>query len=433
MAGLSAAWSLSQSGYRCTVYEKAPVAGMAAHSRDFAELFDSDDSIRGDIPSRMFNGGLWPSVYDLYRDAGVAFEPVDHRQTFYTDDELLLKVRLPYDAISLLKTALKPKSRRLIGDLKRFQDIGKHALADGNSGFQSFGSFLESTQIRALSPEFLNCFLVPALTTTVFTCPANRLLEFPCDIVLAALDKIVGAIGSGNELLRTSFGTFDVADRLLSGVAEVNFETSVLSVMQQNDDEVVLRTVDGERTFEHVVVATQANHVKHFCDDAAAVELLDQFRYVDVPVLAHTDDSVMPKYNNKSESDWATFNFRTFRTFRTSKHDETFESMCTVWMNAFHANWPRSRNLFQSIFPSGDIDAAKIVCAANLQRPVVNEASERLLSRLDELHTEPHRRIWFAGSYAARGVPLLESAVVSSRNVVEQIAARQATVHEGSP
>lgn len=422
MAGLATAWSLSEAGHRCTVYERAPVAGMAAHSRDFGQLFETDTAVMGDIPSRMFNRSLWPSVYDLYFDAGVEIEPVDHRQTFYNDDETLLKIRLPYDAVSLLKTAIRPKSRRLIGDLKRFQEIGNQSLQSGSSQSETFGSFLKTAIGDKLSATFLNCFLIPALTTTVFTCPSERLLEFPCDIVLKALKKIVVAAGDGNELLRTRFGTFDVADRLLQNVAELQLDTSVIRVVQQNDNRVSLATSAGKRTFDHVVVATQANHVKQFCDDAKAIELLDQFCYVDVPVAAHTDESVMPA----KKSDWTTFNFR------TKRKGDSFASMCTVWMNAFHASWPESPCLLQSIFPSEDIDASKIICEAKLQRPVVNDDSERLLSRLDEVHRQPNRRIWFAGSYAARGVPLLESAVVSSNNVVAKILARSVSVGEGS-
>jgi predicted NAD/FAD-binding protein len=44
------------------------------------------------------------------------------------------------------------------------------------------------------------------------------------------------------------------------------------------------------------------------------------------------------------------------------------------------------------------------------------------LDLLHHLHQQPDRRIWFCGSYAAEGVPLLESAVVSSLRVANRLS-----------
>jgi predicted NAD/FAD-binding protein len=266
----------------------------------------------------------------------------------------------------------------------------------------------------------------------VFTCPAKELGKFPADIVLSALAKIAGdASGSKSlaPLLRTTHGTFDVAERLLANVADVKLSTSVKQVFQRDPDRVFVRTDQGDLSFDHVVIATQANHVRKLYDHTAETDVLDRFDYVDVPVLVHTDDSVMPL----SPKDWSTFNFRNSsfaQSRQTKKCQESQESTCTVWMNRFHSNWPKAENLFQSIFPSEGIANSKIVASANLQRPVVNKDSEALYSQLDRMHAEPDRRIWFAGSYAARGVPLLESAVVSSKNVTRRIEERMARSRE---
>ena len=55
----------------------------------------------------------------------------------------------------------------------------------------------------------------------------------------------------------------------------------------------------------------------------------------------------------------------------------------------------------------------------SLQRPVVDLATQANLQRLEALHAEPQRRVFFCGSYAAPGIPLLESAVASARRVVQ--------------
>ena len=53
-----------------------------------------------------------------------------------------------------------------------------------------------------------------------------------------------------------------------------------------------------------------------------------------------------------------------------------------------------------------------------MERAVVTRENQKLLSDLDLLHQRPLRKVFFCGSYAASGVPLLESAVRSAIKVV---------------
>ena len=55
-----------------------------------------------------------------------------------------------------------------------------------------------------------------------------------------------------------------------------------------------------------------------------------------------------------------------------------------------------------------------------MERAVVSGENQKLLKELN-LHQLPSRKVFFCGSYAAPGVPLLESAVRSAINVVHQL------------
>ena len=70
-------------------------------------------------------------------------------------------------------------------------------------------------------------------------------------------------------------------------------------------------------------------------------------------------------------------------------------------------------------------DQTLVLGGAGFERPVVNQASMRGLELLAELHQQPDRRTWFCGSYAARGIPLLESAATSSLAVADLIGDRR--------
>ena len=56
-----------------------------------------------------------------------------------------------------------------------------------------------------------------------------------------------------------------------------------------------------------------------------------------------------------------------------------------------------------------------------MERAVVSGENQNLLKELNHLHQLPSRKVFFCGSYAAPGVPLLESAVRSAIKVVNQL------------
>lgn len=341
----------------------------------------------------------------LYRQAGIEFEPVDQQQTFVARNRVLLKTGLAYKVSDLLFKSLNPETRRLLGSINNFRNVATEALKSGATKSLTFGQYIDSLSLQKFSPDLLSGFLLPALTSTVFTCPQNDLLQYPCETVLHALKSIAD---EESPLMRTSKGSRSAATQLLSEVESIHFDSKVQRVAS-SDDSASVFIGDRELLFDHVVVATQANHasalVKESIPDIS--KLLESFRYVNVPVVVHTDSAVMPN----ERKDWGTFNF--------DAHDEA--ATCTVWMNRFHSNWPETGDVFHSIFPSSDsINTAKVIFSAIMQRPVVNLETAGLLNELSEYH-RVHRRVWFVGSWAASGVPLLESAVVSSQNVVQRL------------
>ncbi len=409
MAGLAAAWKLSNRGFEVTIFEKGPKPGLAAHSVNIEDFLpELDVATAGDVPSRMFNESLWPTVCRLYREAGVEFEPVDHEQTFCLENETLLKIALPYRLLSNVKSIMHTRSRRLMQSISSFREIGQETLQSRKFADSTFEQFLQSLPQSNDTREFLEGFLFPALTSTVFTCPRDDLRRFPCELVLGALEKITD---QQTPLMRTVNGSQDAARKLLVNVNEINYETAVEQVLESEDSAKVV--VNGEHLrFDHVIVATQANHASRLVSEAMPEEsrLLEKFKYVDVPVVLHTDSSVLPENKN----DWSTFNF----------DSKSGTSCCTVWMNRFHSDWPEVANVFHSIFPVSVIDQDRVLSSVVMQRPVVDVHTSGLHHELNQFHARD-RRTWFVGSYAVPGVPLLESAAASSSLVVSHLCKRQ--------
>jgi len=410
MAGLSAAWMLSQREVHVSIFEKSAKPGLAAHSRDFSELLGcTTEPVMGDIPSRMINESLWPGVCKLYEQAGIATVSVDADQSFYNNDGTRFRASLPYAATDVLAAMARPSHAIIVNRLNHFRKFGTQWLAKNLSSDLNFGDFLQDEYNSPGSASFLKEFLFPALSATVFTCPVQSLKQYPATLVLDALQKISG----GNTLLRTKLGSGDAAAKLLVDVDCVYFSTPVEQVVHEAEGVVVVSS-NGQETFDHVVVATQANHVSGIVRGREEeTQLLSRFGYCDVPVALHTDPSLMPSL----KKDRATFNF-------DSAPDQP---SCTVWMNRFHSSWPEGKDIFQTIFP-GEVDPQSVISCSVLQRPLVNAETAVLWKSLDEIHQQSGRRIWYVGSYAAAGVPLLESACRSSENVVERIVGSRSAV-----
>ncbi len=402
MAGLSAASMLSRRGMQVVLFEKADKPGLAAHSRDFAEFVGGSGPLIGDVPSRMINQSLWPGVCDIYAQAGVATVKVDADQSFYNVDGVCFRARLPYVASDALGAIARPSQAIIFNQLNQLRKVGMQWLAKHPSSGENFESFLQEQFGSQGNETFLRQFLFPALSATVFTCPVESLKRYPAALVLEALKKIAG----GSALMRTKLGSSDAATKLLVDVNRLHFSTPVQQVHQEGSNVIVVSS-SGRETFDHVIVATQANHVAGIVKDRdREMELLGRFRYTDVPVTLHTDSSLLPQ----RKKDWATFNF----------DSQPKQPCCTVWMNRFHDQWPAGIDVFQTIFQA-QVDPDRVISRTVLQRPLVDEKTDELWSQLDSLHSEKARRIWYVGSYAVPGVPLLESACQSSRAAVTRI------------
>jgi len=131
--------------------------------------------------------------------------------------------------------------------------------------------------------------------------------------------------------------------------------------------------------------------------------VMEGFTYEDVRVIVHTDRQFLPE----EKRDWGVFNFES----------SSAGSMCTVWLNKFHTQWPEVGPLLQTIKPLANPAPETIISSANLQRPIVNSRSAELWKSITRIN-QRDSRIKFCGSYAVQGIPLLESAVVSAQRVI---------------
>lgn len=427
IAGLYAAWRLSRQGHRVTLFERLASPGMAAHG---FRLDVEGHTLVGDVPSRMFNAGLWPDVVRFYRELDIACEAVTVDQHYRTlGDQPGFGLTLPMALLDKLAVIANPVRRTIVAEAKRLRDEGLRQMQAGPIG----GTFSDFLKRHGFGAPFTNEFLYPALSATVCTCSDKSIGNYPAEILLRGLEHITNPEG----LYRVTEGSGEVVRRIMPLIDEVCCNADVRYVRQTESHAVVCvgdaeqssaERSSAERSFEMVVIATQANHVSALCPDLAVDDkaIFAGFDYEHVRIDIHTDATLMPP----AKRNWSTFNFVS-RSADDHNHGVSGDaqcngdapsegSMCTVWLNRFHRQWPDVKPVFQTIKPLFDPAAETLIQTIQLQRPVVNLRSPGRWSDIASLNRRSNR-LKFCGSYAVPGIPLLQSAVQSAEAVIDTI------------
>ncbi len=265
--------------------------------------------------------------------------------------------------------------------------------------------FLEA---RNYSRSFVDDFLLPALAG-ICTCTYDSVRDYPADVVVDYFSR--GLFFGG--VRRVSGGTKDVVDRLTQNVERV-FTGVEVQHIRPSEGSVEVGVQDGViGGFDHVVISTQANQAIRLLGDNHDQEkkILQHFPYEKSRVLMHRDSSLAPS----DRGSWSSVNFLT--------QSGSEKPMATIWMNKVQPALFNQSDIFQTwnplIEPRDDLILSDVI----FERPVVNSRSIDAIRELKALHAVPGRRIWFSGSYAHYGIPLLESAVVSSSQIGASLGA----------
>lgn len=409
IAGLAAAYRLAQAGHRVTLLERHPVPGFIARSVSLP----GESGIRVDVPLRVFYPGYYPTLVRLYDELGVASEPVSYASSLCDGSGALyfryrnLRIGERQWSYLLPRDLRGRRARQILRGLLRFHREGLDAWRRGELAGRSLEDFLRE---RAFPAAFVEGLLLPALAT-IATCSYGSARLFPADVVMGYL----GAGLTRQCVRRARDGADDVAQRLLRPVTRVRCGVQVLAV--QRIDGGVQVHVAGEAPwrFDHAVVAAQANQALGMLMDASDTErrVLGAFRYQAVDVLMHRDTALMPSRRH----DWSAVNLWL--------HPGQEGPESTIWVNAVQPALRGAADVFQTVQPQRTVSDALVIARAKFERPVVQAGSAAALAALADLHAEPGRRVWFCGSYAQPGIPLLESAVRSADVVTRAVLAQE--------
>lgn len=409
IGGLAAVWALTQRGHRVTLYEAQPTLGMDAHAVDVP---GPKGTVRIDVPMRVFFPEYYPNLTRLYDEVGVGSETLEYSGSFGSiDGELYFKYRTyrlagriwPF----LDRGALNAEVVQLGAELAYFlYRLRMWPPSPTDLDGVSFASFLDD---YGCSDRLRWRFLMP-LFAAICTCSYASLAMYPARTLVGYLAAVMTSI----RMRRVTLGVQEVVETL-SAHAEVIRLASPVRALRCFSDRVEIEGNHGHGDrFDHVVLATQANQALRILGQSATAEVhaaLSAFDYEAFEVVTHTDRQLAPP----RQGWWSPVNFLL--------EPGSAAPMATILMNPIHRGLGDGEPLLQTWNPLIEPAPERVYSRVKLERPLVNEAALAGHARLDELHAQPKRRVWFCGSYASAGVPLQESAVVSAFGVASRITA----------
>lgn len=397
IAGLTAASLCRRAGFDVTIFESRERLGMDAHAV----------AVHGglvDMPLRVMNEEGWTAVLGLAESVGVGTFPVD----IYTSCSWV-------DRKTWFRYGRMPLTRwPLVGSL-RFLNFDALRLARGMIVLASLTRTLSETRSKItlagllkrerLDPLFWRGLIVPMLKT-ICTCEEKHLMAWPAAQLLTLLHQIMHC----ERFLRLAGGTSALVEALAKGIP-ARLDSAVTRVSPDGNGISVLNDRDEGGCFDRVIVATQANqldflHSSPFADER---EVLGKIPYASGELWVHSDERFMPE----RRSDWTALNFQ--------MDDDLKESMFTVWVNAVEPSLRDKGPVFQTWNPLFEPASDSVLVRVPMQRAVVNRATGSVLRQLGKWHAQADRRLFYCGSWAWPGVPLLETGVLSARAVVETI------------
>jgi predicted NAD/FAD-binding protein len=278
--------------------------------------------------------------------------------------------------------------------------------------------------------------------------------------IWATLEYI--AMGLFNESYVVSQGVEAVVKQLIAPVKHVHLATEIVSMepVFVDEDDPLIRVVDANGqayVFDHIIFATQGNQALQLiqrykesvlayksekngrtvqrivCQLEDQMSTLSRFHYDTSLVINHKDTSLLPR----DRSSWRALNLavldKSIKLTDTTDiipypHDTT---MTTHILNMTHANIGCDTVYLQTTNPIASPKPESILSMSWFQRATVTLDSKEALKDLFCSSTtnlyeknlgdrQGKARLWFCGSYAWSGIPLLEGCVVSAEKVVTE-------------
>ena len=421
LAGLSTAYYLlsspSAADFDVDIYEANDCPGLAGNTTLIGEQLV-------DVPARMAALGYYNKYRSLLEELDIPTTVVKTDSSFYGSDGNGGHVCHCYDKRSVVNVykaicfgGLRRLCKLLIALSKLCDDQAPIDFKGDAS--QTFGDWLR-VNLGLSSDQTFKCkhtgkeknHDLPSLTcydnpfayimvgslSWMLSCTWEQLATYPADIVLPycqglKMDRL--GIGREGQVIRISPSIKVLERALLYGVNTLQCGTRVTGVDAK-------RTIDGT-TYDAVVCAAEAKAVPKIIEKSSKIDtsIFGQIEYHPSTIYLHRDESFMPR--NKKE----------WRTWNVEMSSGRKEPQLTFWLNEFYPDAKFDGNVFQTWSPAHQPKVSQIIRKSDFERVVHTARSRSIISEIEKLQGKDG--FFYAGSYSAYGMGLLEEALISGR------------------
>lgn len=377
IAGLSAAWRLSQNN-QVTLYEQEARLGGHSHTVEAG-------GTPVDTGFIVYNEPAYPNLTALFRHLAVPTQASDMSFSVSLDAGALEYAGTDLAGLFAQKRNLvNLRFYAMLRDLLRFY---RDASSAGPAPETSLRDFLAAGRF---GQAFIEDHLYPMIAA-VWSCAPGAAGDLPAAAFIRFCENHGLLKLSGRPVWRSVAGGSREYVRLLRAAyaGEVRAACAVTAVARQESQVVLHDTAGGRAAFDQVVLACHADTALRLIAQPSPAEcrLLGAFRYTCNDVWLHNDRGFMPK----RRAAWAAWNY-------TGRRGEGARVSVTYWMNRLQ-RLPAGRDWFVTLNPPRE--PADAFLRQTYDHPVFDLASLRAQHDLWSL--QGRNRLWFCGAYFGAG------------------------------
>lgn len=407
MAGLSAAWLLSQR-HTVRVYEKENWIGGHAHTVD---VDTPSGQVAVDTGFIVYNEANYPNFTALLDHLNVAnvetnmsFAASTGNGNFEYSSDLI-------GIVGQKRNIARPFFWKMLLDIARFYGHAGGMVDHPELNDLTLGDFLAR---HNYSGALVDHHILP-MCAAIWSSSTREIRDFPMQAFVRFFSSHqLFTLGRRVNWRTVKGGSRSYVEALTRGFAGDVLKANGAKRIFRENGVIIVEDAKGERdVFTDLVLATHADISLGLLADPDPLEtrLLGAFRYSDNLAVLHDDPSLMPKRRHI----WASWNYIGGRT------EDDDRALCvSYWMNRLQ-DFDKRHPLILTLNPAHAPRPETIKGSYNYTHPLFDHgalSAQRELWRL-----QGRRNTWFCGSYFGYGFH--EDALQSGLAVAENFGVRR--------
>jgi hypothetical protein len=295
VSGLGAAWAAARV-HDVTLFEADDRPGGHAHTTHVA---DRGRSVAVDSGFIVYNPPTYPNLVAWFEALGVPTEPSDMSFAVSAAGGGFEYRARALGLLAQPSNLVSHAYRGMVADIVRFCREAPMATDD-----ETVGAFLER---RRFGPAFRDGFLLPMIAC-IWSSSLEAMLGYP----MGTLARFLGNhglldLGRRPRWRTVTGGTHIYVERVTARLADLRLGMPVTAIDRRSDG-VVVSTLAGSDTYDHVVFATHADTTLEVLGAGATDaerRILGAFRFRANRAVLHRDPTLMPRRRRV----WSSWNF----------------------------------------------------------------------------------------------------------------------------